>query len=190
MFYNKKIMLVTKSYYLRQSKNLKLYLWCDQKVLFVEGPKGSIIYPLYTEFEYSRLDKKLYLIRSLSYEKKKAFFNMYQILLAQSALGVLLGYRRQLNIIGIGYQVSIENFSSSNFLIFKLGFSHQIRIKLPNYIQLSIPKPRILLLKGINLQKLHNFSAILRRLKLPSAYKEKGIYYLGEKVFLKQGKKT
>jgi len=71
-----------------------------------------------------------------------------------------------------------------------LGFSHQVNVEVPSCVTVSCPKPRILLLKGISLQKINNFSAVLRRLKLPSAYKEKGIYYLGETFSLKQGKKT
>ncbi|AGI48872.1 50S ribosomal protein L6 (mitochondrion) [Nannochloropsis oceanica] len=183
-------MFISKKQYLRRSKDLKLNLLCQQKLLSIEGPQGLITYPLYAEFEYSKIEKKLFLTQTFNDERKKAFFQMYQILLTQSALGVLLGYRRQLNIVGIGYQVSIEEKKSSNFLIFRLGFSHQVNVEVPNYVSVFCPKPRVLLLKGINLQKLHNFAAVLRRLKLPSAYKEKGIYYLDETVSLKQGKKT
>lgn len=183
-------MCVSKKQYLRQSKDLKLSLYCNQKLLAIEGPKGLITYPLYSELDYSKTEKKLYIAKAFSTHKRKAFFQMYQLLLTQAALGVLLGYRRQLNIVGIGYQVSIEKKGFTNYLIFKLGFSHQVNVEVPDYVSVSCPKPRILLLKGISLQKINNFSAVLRRLKLPSAYKEKGIYYLGETFSLKQGKKT
>lgn len=183
-------MCISKKQYLRQPKDLKLSLLCKQKLLTLEGPKGSIAYPLYAEFDYSKTEKKLSLTRAFNKDKKKAFFQMYQILLTQAALGVLLGYRRQLNIVGIGYQVSVEKKDSSTYLAFKLGFSHQVNVEVPVYVCVNSPKPRIILLKAINLQKLNNFSAVLRGLKLPSTYKEKGIYYLGERVRLKQGKKT
>ena len=84
-------MFISKKQYLRQSKNLKLSLLCQQKLLSVEGPKGLITYPLYAEFEYSKIEKKLFLTQTFNDERKKAFFQMYQILLTQSALGVLLG---------------------------------------------------------------------------------------------------
>jgi len=179
-----------KSQYLRQPKDLKLNVLCKQQVLTLEGPKGSIACPLYGELLYSKSEKKLWLKSSFNDDRKKAFFKMYQILLTQAALGVLLGYRRQLNVVGIGYQVAVEKKDVSTYLVFKLGFSHQVNIEVPSYISVSCPKPRILLIKGINLQKLNNFAAVLRRLKLPSPYKEKGIYYSGEKLSLKQGKKT
>lgn len=178
------------SQYLRQPKDLKLSLLCKQQLLSFEGPKGSIVCPLYGELVYSKSEKKLWLKSSLNTNKKKAFLKMYQVLLTQAALGVLLGYRRQLNIVGIGYQVTVEKKDVSTYLVFKLGFSHQIHIEVPSYVCVHCPKPRILLIQGINLQKLNNFAAVLRRLKLPSPYKEKGIYYFGEKLSLKQGKKT
>ena len=179
-----------KSQYLRQSKDLKLSLLCKQQVLTLEGPKGSIACPLYGELVYSKTEKKLWFKSPFDADRKKAFFKMYQVLLTQAALGVLLGYRRQLNVVGIGYQVTVEKKDLSTYLVFKLGFSHQVNIEVPSYVSVSCPKPRILLIQGINLQKLNNFAAVLRRLKLPSAYKEKGIYYSGEKLSLKQGKKT
>ena len=180
----------SKSQYLRQPKDLKLSLLCKQQVLTLEGPKGSIVYPLYGELVYSKPEKKLWLKSPVDTDKKKAFFKMYQVLLTQAALGVLLGYRRQLNVVGIGYQVAVEKKDISTYLVFKLGFSHQINIEVPSFVSVSCPKPRILLIQGINLQKLNNFAAVLRRLKLPSPYKEKGIYYFSEKLSLKQGKKT
>lgn len=179
-----------KSQYLRQPKDLKLSILCKQRVLTLEGPKGSIACPLYGELIYSKPEKKLWFKRTLDTDRKKAFFKMYQVLLTQAALGVLLGYRRQLNVVGIGYQVAVEKKDVSTYLVFKLGFSHQINIEVPSYVSVSCPKPRILLIQGINLQKLNNFAAVLRCLKLPSAYKEKGIYFFGEKLSLKQGKKT
>jgi len=183
-------MSLSKEVFLRQSDNLKLSIYGTQKLLHLEGACGSILYPLYTEFVYSKKKKKLWLKNSSKSNQKEAFLKMYHILLAQAALGVLVGYRRQLNIVGIGYQVSLEKKEADSFMIFKLGYSHQVSIKVPSYVTVSCPKPRILQLRGINLQKLNNLAAVIRRLKLPSAYKEKGIYYAGEPFSLKQGKKS
>lgn len=180
----------SKNQYLRQPEDLKVTLLSDQQLLKLEGEKGSVVYPLYGEIIYSKASRKLWLQSKSTTKRSKAFFKMYQVLLAQAALGVLVGYRRQLNIVGIGYQVSVEKKKASDSLVFKLGFSHQVNIEVPSYLSVSCPKPRILLIQGISLQKVNNFAAVLRSLKLPSAYKEKGIYYLGEKPVLKQGKKT
>lgn len=183
-------MSILKEVYLRQSDNLKLSIYGSQKLLCLEGAYGSLLYPLHTNFVYSKEKKKLWLKNSWERNQKKAFLKIYHILLSQAALGVLVGYRRQLNIVGIGYQFSLEKKKESNFIVFKLGYSHQLSIKVPSYVSVSCPKPRILQLGGINLQKLNNLAAVIRRLKLPSAYKEKGIYYAGESFSLKQGKKS
>lgn len=167
---------------LRQTKNLQLQILCEEKKILLSGFYGSFLMPLKTPFRYSASVRKLYIP---SVDKKSS--NLFFVLLLQAGLGVLISYRRQLNIVGVGYQVEIEG---SNVLVFKLGFSHHIRLKVPNYLKVLNPKPRVLLLKGTNLQKLNNFASTLRQLKLPSSYKEKGIYFLNEKVLVKQGKKT
>ena len=183
-------MSISKEVFLRQSDNLKLSIYGSQKLLCLEGACGSLLYPLCAEFVYSKEKRKLWLKNSPKSNQKEAFLKMYHVLLAQAALGVLVGYRRQLNIVGIGYQVSLEKKKADSFMVFKLGYSHQVSIKVPSYATVSCPKPRILQLRGINLQKLNNLAAVIRRLKLPSAYKEKGIYYAGESFSLKQGKKS
>lgn len=179
-----------KEVFLRKSNTLKLSLYPSQNLLYLEGDLGSTCYPLYTDLVYSKEKRKLWLKKASSSNQKEAFLKMYYILLAQAALGVLVGYRRQLNIVGIGYQVTLEKNKVDSFIVFKLGYSHQVSVKVPSYVSVRCPKPRILQLRGTNLQKLNNLVAALRRLKLPSAYKEKGIYYMGEALAIKQGKKT
>lgn len=181
-------MIATNKQFLRQSKNLNMRLSCPNNTLVLQGPIGSFLYPLNSPLVYLKKEKKLFLSQSLV--KNKSISKLSHIMLIQASLGVLLGYRRQLNIVGIGYQASVEKTNEVSFLVLKLGFSHQVRIKVPDYLEVTCPKPRIIVLKGINLQKVNNFAAVIRKLKLPSAYKEKGIYFSGERVKLKQGKKT
>ena len=176
--------------FLRQSKELNLKILGDRKTLVMEGPQGTFYYPLTKDFSFSKTSKKLWLTGLALPVKKKAFFGLSQVLLAQACLGVLLGYRKQLNILGIGYQVAVELKNDLTFLSFKLGLSHALFIEVPPYLHVSCPKPRILLIKGINLQKVNNFASLIRSLKFPNSYKEKGIYYSGEILKLKQGKKT
>jgi large subunit ribosomal protein L6 len=173
------------NYTLRQTKNLDIQILCLEKRILLNGLYGSFIIPIKSPFLYLKKERKIHIQVSSLFGRSlsKLFF----LLLLQLSLGVLLGYRKQLNLVGIGYQVEIDNF---NVLILKLGYSHLVRIKIPGFLEVLRPKPRIILLKSINLYKLNNFALLLRRLKLPSSYKEKGLYLLGEKVLLKQGKKT
>ena len=174
---------------IRQPKNLNLSFLPKNNILLIENSKKRFCYPLTSSgFLYKPNEKKIWLLESK--EKTKAFFGLSRVLLAQAFLGVLFSYRRQLNIVGIGYQAHIEKKMEENTLILKLGFSHVIRFQIPSFLEISCPKPRVLLVKGINLQRVNNFASFLRKCKLPSAYKEKGIYFSGEKLKLKQGKKT
>lgn len=183
-------MFNTKYHILRHSQQLKLKFLPRNKTLIFEGPFGVLNCRVCAKLNYNSLGKKFWLssIKSSS----KPLFGLNQILVVQSCLGVTLGYRRQLNLIGIGYQAFLENKGKNDetFLILKLGFSHQIKVLVPDYVRVSCPKPRIILVTGINLQKVNNFAALIRDLKLPNRYKEKGIYYKGEVLNLKQGKKT
>ena len=173
---------------LRQSQKLKLKFLPKKKTLILEGPFGVLNYKVNGKLNYLSSGRKLWLSPTKSI--KKSLFGLNQVLLTQSCLGVVLGYRRQLNLAGIGYQAFLDKKENNLFLVLKLGFSHQIQILVPDYIKLSCPKPRIILIMGICLQKVNNFAALIRDLKLPNPYKEKGLYYKGEILKLKQGKKT
>lgn len=179
-------MLNSKTYPIRQPKDLSLSLLTREKVLVIEGLKKRFYYPLDSiGFSYNPLEKKIWLLKSK--RESKAFLGLSKILLSQALLGVLLSYRRQLNIVGIGYQAHVEDRS---ILVLKLGYSHMIRLDVPSSLEVVCPKPRVMVIKGMNLQRVHNFAQLIRRCRFPSSYKEKGIYFLGERLKLKQGKKT
>ena len=169
---------------LRQSSNLKVFLLKSKNQLLLQGPLGSYNYPIFFDLRFSRAERKLWLLKTS--KTNLSVLGTAHVLLAQAMLGVLIGYRQQMNIVGIGYQVNLNNKT----LVFKLGFSHVISILIPDSISATCLKSRTLLLKSMNYQKLQNFSALLRSLKFPNPYKEKGIYYLDEPILLKQGKKT
>lgn len=174
---------------LRHSKSLSLKYIPSKKILSLDGPLGSFYFFLNNKINYLSKDKKFWLSPKRS-NKDKSFFVLSQVLLNQSCLGVVLGYRCQLNLIGVGYSVSLEKKDGTMLLILKLGFSHVVKIAIPDYLRITCPKPRTVFIQGINLQKVNNFAALIRDLKLPNPYKEKGLYYKNEVVKVKQGKKT
>jgi large subunit ribosomal protein L6 len=179
----------TNNYPLRQPKQLNVGFSVKEKALVVERNKQRFYYPLSTQkFLYSSKDRKIWL--TASRKRSKAFLNLSKILLAQIFLGILLSYRRKLKIVGLGYQATVEKEQNKNVLVLKLGYSHLIRLPIPQNIQILCPKPRILLVKGINLQQVHNYAYFVRQCRVPLAYKEKGIYFIDEPLKLKQGKKT
>lgn len=178
-----------KNYSIRQPKDLNLYFLPQEKVLVAEKKNTRFFYPLGTNtLGYNSQERKVWLIQSN--ERPKAYVGLSNLLLAQAFLGVLLSYRRQLNIVGIGYQAQVEKNNNSTALVLKLGFSHLVRIQVPSFLEVACPKPRVIVIKGMNLQRVTNFAQSIKQCRLPSAYKEKGIYFSGEKLRLKQGKKT
>jgi len=177
-----------KQQFLPQTKNLNLRYAPSKKILLIDGPQGTFSYFVRPKLKYSSVNKKFWL--SPSHNIDKSSFFLSHVLLVQSCIGVTLGFRCQLNLVGIGYNVSIEKKDDLNLLVLKLGFSHLVKITIPNYLFVSCPKPKTILIKGICLQKVNSFAALLRDLKQPNLYKEKGLYYKNEVLKLKPGKKT
>ena len=102
--------------------------------------------------------------------------------------GVYKGYQVSLSIIGVGYKVAMEN----NTLIFKLGYSNDIKFNIPKNIKIKISNKKILnlIVSGIDKQEVHQTAANIRKLKLPEPYKGKGIRYKDEVIKQKEGKKS
>lgn len=174
--------------FLRHSTNLELKFLPTKNVLVLKGPLGISCYLIQGKLAYLGSKKKFCLIpKRLT---KKRIFSLNQVLLTQSCLGVTLGYRRQMNLIGIGYQASLEKKGNLNFLVLNLGYSHPIKILIPEALNVTCPKSKFVLIAGKSLQRVNNFGSLIRALKLPNPYKEKGVYYKGEVLKLKQGKKT
>lgn len=178
-------MIKAKNFYIRKTGKLGFELLCKEKKLLLTGVYGSFAVQLCFPLVYYKEQKKL--LFKTNNQTRLSFARLYHYSLFQFAVGLLIAYKKQLSIVGIGYQVVIENEKN---LVFNLGFSHSLRIKIPNFVQIECPKPRIIKLKAMNYQKLTNFACVLKNLRLPSIYKQKGIYFLGESINLKQGKKT
>ena len=99
--------------------------------------------------------------------------------------GVSDGFSKILEINGVGYRASIE----SNILTLQLGYSHDIKLAIPNDLEVKCTKPTEILVSGIDKQKVGQFSSEIRRLRKPEPYKGKGIKYQEEFIRRKEGKK-
>lgn len=98
-------------------------------------------------------------------------------------------FHKKLSLIGVGYKVLLSE-SFSDQLVFKLGFSHPINVKIPTFLKVSCTKSTNLFIYGdCPLNSITQFTAYVRSLKNPEPYKGKGILYDNEKIFLKKGKK-
>jgi len=118
-------------------------------------------------------------------KKELALIKTIYSLIVNEILGVSQGYLLHLDIVGIGYKVTINK----QLLYFKLGYSHKIRYELPDNIRAFSTKMNHLCLYSISWSTLKQTVAKIKALKTPEPYKGKGIRYRGEKINLKIGKK-
>jgi large subunit ribosomal protein L6 len=153
--------------------NVKLFI--KDQFLFVKGPQGS------TCLDISFLKKN-----QLGVKSKKILYSSFIRLFQKHLLGVCLKFVARLTFVGVGFRIeSIEN----GFIKLKLGFSHLIFVRIPEYIVVNAPKKTSLVIECIDDHLLKEFCAKLYLLKSPDIYKGKGILYKNQTLILKEGKK-
>jgi large subunit ribosomal protein L6 len=98
---------------------------------------------------------------------------------------VTAGFTKRLEIKGVGFRASVEG----KILSLSLGFSHEIKYAIPAGITIVAEKPTLLVISGMDAQKVGQVAALLRSLRKPEPYKGKGVMYEGERIIMKEGKK-
>ena len=115
--------------------------------------------------------------------ESRAYWGTYRSLANNIVLGLSTGFSKQLEINGVGYKASVKN----NVLELNLGYSHPILYNIPEGIEISVDK-NILVVKGVDKQRVGQVSAEIRSFRLPEPYKGKGIKYVDEVLIRKAGK--
>jgi large subunit ribosomal protein L6 len=111
-------------------------------------------------------------------------------LIRQFFLGISVGFRKQLNIVGVGYRASVENTSGTKILVLKLGYSHPIFVTIPDHLRVTCIKPTLISIFGNDKQEVNQMASIIKSYKMPEPYKGKGILYQDEKILRKEGKRS
>lgn len=150
----------------------------DQDFIVVKGPKGELRQKIKAEVQ---IDKDKIIVKS----DNSAVWGLSASLIANMVEGVVNGFNKQLEIVGIGYSGQVQD----NKLIMKLGFSHLVELDIPKGIEIKIEK-NIITVTGIDKQLVGQTAAKIRDKKKPEPYKGKGIRYVGEIIKLKPGKKA
>lgn len=126
-------------------------------------------------------------------DKKNYYFKNYQkntlMLINQILNSISRKFKKKLHLKGIGFRVNILNNFFFKILFFRLGYSHQIFIRIPKNLTVSCIKTTKILISGKSFQKVSEFANLIRIFRLPEPYKGKGILYDSEKIVLKLGKK-
>ncbi|MBI3324955.1 MAG: 50S ribosomal protein L6 [Candidatus Omnitrophica bacterium] len=150
----------------------------------VEGPKGKLSLMLPSELSVSVGDGKLAVARSRDLKPVKALHGLYRALLANMVRGVSEGFSKELEVVGVGYRAQTQGKQ----LELQVGFSHPVKLPIPEGLTIETPKPTIIIVKGIDKQLVGQMAATIRRVAPPEPYKGKGIKYAGEVIRRKAGK--
>ena len=154
----------------------------------VKGPKGELELQLDPELGVKVEDETLVVTRPSDQKRHKSMHGLYRSLLDGMVTGVRDGYKKQLEIIGVGYRAELKN----GVLELALGYSHPIYFLPPKGIDLTVQSERgkntLVMVEGTDKQMVGQVAAKIRGLRPPEPYKGKGIRYVGEYVRRKAGK--
>jgi large subunit ribosomal protein L6 len=151
-------------------------------ILEVEGPKGKLTVPIPEGIELKVEDGTLRVLRAT--DKHAALHGLTRALAANAIQGVSSGFKRELDIVGVGYNAEVKG----RVVVFKLGYSHPIEFMLPPGVDAAVEKNTHLVLTSHDRQLLGQTAANVRMLRPPEPYKQKGIRYTGEVLRKKAGK--
>ncbi|MEP1229063.1 MAG: 50S ribosomal protein L6 [Litorimonas sp.] len=155
-----------------------------QKVT-VKGSKGELNFSL-PESVRGALDGDTYTITPVEGAKNaSAMWGMARTMVANMIEGVTNGFKKELELRGVGYRAQMKGTN----LTMQLGFSHDVNYTPPEGIKIEAPKPTQIIVSGVNKQKVGQVAAEIRSYRKPEPYKGKGVRYVGEFVRQKEGKK-
>ena len=155
----------------------------DSDVLTVKGAKGELTVPHLSDVTVKEEDGKIIVTRKDDERTAKAQHGLQRALLNNAVEGVTKGFEKRLEVKGVGFRVATTN----NVLDMSLGFSHPVQYKAPEGVQITNDK-MIIIVAGIDKQKVGQVAAEIRAIKKPEPYKGKGIAYSDEVILRKAGK--
>ena len=157
----------------------------DGEAVVVKGPKGSLTTPIVAGIGVDIENNVVRFTRVNDEGKTRAFHGLMRALVANNVKGVSEGFKRELDIIGVGYRAEVKGRE----VVFQLGYSHPVRFPVPEGIDIVVDaKTGHVTITGIDKQKVGQIAAEIRSLREPDPYKGKGIKYSDEVIRRKAGK--
>jgi large subunit ribosomal protein L6 len=160
----------------------------DNNTVTVKGPKGELTQTINPEITVSIADGHISLTRPSDEREHRAQHGLYRALINNMVVGVSQGYKKEMELVGVGYRAA----ANGQILELSLGFSHAIYIKLPPEVKVEAKSERnknpLIILESDDKQLLGQVCAKIRSLRKPEPYKGKGIKFVGEIIRRKSGK--
>jgi large subunit ribosomal protein L6 len=150
----------------------------------LEGPKGKLTQRIPPGIRFEPADGHLQAVPVRDDPGLGKFHGLARSLVANGVLGVTQGFKRELDIVGIGYRAELKGRQ----VVFALGYSHAVVLDVPVGIDIAIEKQTHITVTGVDRQLVGQVAANIRRLRKPDPYKQKGIRYTGEVLKKKVGK--
>jgi large subunit ribosomal protein L6 len=156
----------------------------DGRQLTVKGPKGTLSRQLHPDISVSREEDNLVVTRPTEQKTHKQLHGLTRTLVNNMVVGVTDGYRKGLEITGVGYRAALNGKK----LTLNLGYSHPVEIEPPEGISFEVENPTRLAVVGIDKELVGQIAAQVRSTRKPEPYKGKGVRYAGEQIRRKAGK--
>ena len=156
----------------------------NQNVLTVKGPKGELNRSFSSLIEIKIEENTIKTIRKNEQKQTIMLHGTTNSLINSMLIGVTEGFKKELEIKGVGYNVILKDST----LTFSLGLSHKVILEVPTELKVEAPKPTELIISGIDKQFVGQFAAKIKAFKKPEPYGGKGIKYKDEVIIRKAGK--
>ena len=156
----------------------------EGNVVTVKGPKGTLEKQFHPDMNIAVADNDLTVTRPDDEKLHRSLHGLTRTLLHNMVVGVTEGYKKELEINGIGYRAQ----KTGTQVTMNLGFSHPVVVDEVEGITIEVPEPTKLVIHGIDKQKVGQFAAEVRGKRPPEPYKGKGIKYVDEVIRRKEGK--
>lgn len=150
----------------------------------VQGPKGKMRQGFPTGINFEVVDGTVVAKRATDDPGLAKFHGLARSLVANAVAGVTDGYKRELDIVGVGYRAEVKGKQ----VIFALGYSHPVVLDIPTGIDIAIDKQTHIVVTGVDRQLVGQVAANIRNFRKPDPYKQKGVRYTGEVLKKKAGK--
>lgn len=153
-------------------------------VVKAKGPKGELTKTMHPDMIIEVEGSEVLVKRPSEDKMHKSLHGLTRTLVNNMVVGVSEGYKKELDVVGVGYRVAMDGKK----LVMNIGFSHQVTVEPIDGITIESPAPNKIIISGLDKQMVGQFAADVRKKRPPEPYKGKGIRYTGEVVRRKEGK--